>query len=486
MRQKLFIFIGLILVIGALIGINAVSYTQKDIKPDTELEPNRSTFNSGATGTRAFYDLLGETGKKITRWQEKPSVLLNNSANNPQTFVIIGRTRLEIDPAEVEQILTWVANGGKLVIIDRDPPKDLLSTTTNWSISNIESKDYAYEVDPYNQPAMVLKTDAGKPLQPTVFTKNVNAIQPSRFASSVKLEFFEPDPTTKIDGISVQATKNNGVKPTPTPFYSEDEDYDEPPPLKTPIQKGIPPKAISTPKNTYNEVNISSAPFVHIASKDKNLLVDFPYGAGQIVYLTDPYIITNAGISLVDNAQLAMNVVSSRDGLIAFDEYHQGYGISNPIFDYFEGTPFISIVSQLLLLAAVIFFTNSRRFARPLPVDEPNRLSKLEYISAMAQLQENTRAYDLAIENIYTEFRRSVARHFGVDNYTTSRKDLAALIAERTKYDRQDLENLMSQCENIIHGEPTNKREVLQLTSRLREIEEKLNLKRKRKEAFKK
>jgi hypothetical protein len=45
------------------------------------------------------------------------------------------------------------------------------------------------------------------------------------------------------------------------------------------------------------------------------------------------------------------------------------------------------------------------RFARALPANEPNRLFKLEYVSAMAELQRRTKVYDLAIENIYNEFR---------------------------------------------------------------------------------
>ena len=480
MRQKLFIFIGLILLVGLLIGINAVSYVQKDKIPDTEINPNRSTYNSGSTGTRAFYDLLNETGRKVTRWQEKPFALLNNSANAPQTFVIIGQTRLEIEKTEIDQILKWVSNGGKLVIIDREPSPGILETTANRLISIVPSKDFAYNVDPSNPSGMIGKELAGKPTQPTIFTRNVNAVQPSRFTSSVNIQPIDEKTQT------ITAANSNDD-------YNEDKPA--PPPVKSPVKRdsgsgnGTSPYPKSTPPMPKPKVEIydSTVPFVHISANDKNILVDFPYGAGQIVYLTDPYIVSNAGISLVDNAQLGLNIVSSRgDGLIAFDEYHQGYGLSSPLFDYFEGTPAIPIFLQLLLILGVIFYTISRRFARPLPDDEPNRLSKLEYISAMAQLQESTRAYDLAVENIYTEFRRSVTRHFGVDNFTTSRKDLSSLIAERTNFNRDDLENVMSQCENIIHGEPTNKREVLQLTSRLREIEEKLNLKRKRKEAFKK
>jgi seryl-tRNA synthetase len=113
-----------------------------------------------------------------------------------------------------------------------------------------------------------------------------------------------------------------------------------------------------------------------------------------------------------------------------------------------------------------------------LPDDEPNRLSKLEYVSAMAQLQGRTKAFDLAVENIYREFRRRVSRLFGIDNHTATRKDLAKKIAERLNRDANEIEEMMYQCEDIMHGEPAKKKEIVNLISRLREIEEALGLRR--------
>jgi hypothetical protein len=117
-----------------------------------------------------------------------------------------------------------------------------------------------------------------------------------------------------------------------------------------------------------------------------------------------------------------------------------------------------------------------------LPEDEPNRLSKLEYVAAMAELQQRTKAFDLAIENIYTDFRRRVARSFGVDNFTTKRDELARMIAERLPAeDFREIDELLRRCENIAQGEQTNKKEVLRLAGQLRELEEKLGLQRRKK-----
>jgi hypothetical protein len=68
-------------------------FCSKEKVPDSEANPNRSTYNFGATGTRAFYELLAETGRRPTRWLEPVSALLSDSKNKPSTFIVVGKTR---------------------------------------------------------------------------------------------------------------------------------------------------------------------------------------------------------------------------------------------------------------------------------------------------------------------------------------------------------------------------------------------------------
>jgi hypothetical protein len=289
---------------------------------------------------------------------------------------------------------------------------------------------------------MTDKTDAARPSQPTTFTTSVNAVQASRFAGEITFERSDETKTIHITG------------------------SDGPPPPAKVVGNFVPEPT-------------SDAPVVHMAGNQKNLLVDVPYGSGRIVYLADPYIVSNAGIGIVDNAQLAINLVAATQGTIAFDEYHQGYGANaNRLFQYFEGTPVIAIFVDCALLVGLIFISQSRRFARPLPEKEPDRLSKLEYVTAMAELQQRTKAFDLAMENIFTDFRRRVTRSLGIDNLTSTRREVAEGIAGRTGLDAFAVSQLILKCEAIIQGEPTNKSEVIELSSRLREIEEKLGIKR--------
>lgn len=422
-----------------LIGLNAASYTQKEKTLDTEFSPNRSTFNAGATGTQAFYTLLSETGRKVTRWQEPPAALLTAKANAPAVFVVTGALKREFTSPEVENLLRWVSEGGRLVLIDRAPPEGLVTTTANWQIS-FKSPEQAglAPVDPTNQKQMTGTTPAVKPVQPTILTQSVNAIQPSRFAASIDFQRYRDtaSPTNEAVEMVPLGTDNVG---SPSEF----------------------------------------APLVHFAAGDKNLVVEAPYGGGRIVYLSDPYVVSNGGISLVDNAQLAINMVAAGGRTVAFDEFHQGYGKDNNRFlQFFAGTPVIPIFFQAVILVGLVLFSQSRRFARPVPEPEPDRLSKLEYVAAMAELQGRTKAYDLAIENIYNEFRRRSARYFGLDNHTAKSSEIAAMIAERGGLDRSKVAETMHQCEEIIRGEPTNKKEVVRLADDLRTIEQKLGMTR--------
>ena len=99
----------------------------------------------------------------------------------------------------------------------------------------------------------------------------------------------------------------------------------------------------------------------------------------------------------------------------------------------------------------------------------------------MAELQQRARAFDLAIENIYTRMRRVLARHAGVD-YNSSRSEIASRIAARGRIDANRLETLMRECEEVINGRPCTWRESIDLVRRLREVERDLGLRMRQRE----
>ena len=476
MKQKFLIFLVLILLVLLLAGLNAATYVQKEKVPDTEFAPIRSTYNSGSTGTQAFYALLSETGRNVMRWQTSLETLPSETKNRPSVFVMIGPLRRDPTDEEVTKLMEWVASGGTLVLIDREPSAKLAVTTPPWSISVSPSvSPELYVVDAADQKQMTTGKAALKPVLPSSFARGVNGIQPSRFASSITL-------ARSVDQYELKTDDSFGAElPGPAP---DDPDADDQSAPGTDFGSSSLDSSADSDENSERSVESTEtsagfdAPLVHVSGSGLNLLVEAPSSAGRIIILSDPYIVSNNGINLVDNAQLAINLVTSRAGLIAFDEYHHGYGANNNrFFQYFEGTPVIAIFLQCALVVAFIFFSQSRRFARPIPESAPSRLSKLEYIAAMAELQQRTRAYDLAVENIYTDFRRRVSALVGLDS-TATRKELAHRIAERIRGDEREIEDLLFNCEDIIHGEPVDRRKTVSIIERLRDLEIKLGLKR--------
>lgn len=459
MRQRLGIIITIVLAIGVLVAINSLAYVSEDDQPDSELNPNRSSYHAGATGTRALYDFLNESGYQVMRWRETPDRLLGDSAQTVRTFVIIGSPKIHVDEEEAKSLLLWVARGGRLVIIDRRPDDSLLPPAGDWKITT-EFLDFpGFDADPANSAQMTENVKPVRPVLPTLLTRDVDSVMPSRYLSAIKF---------------LAVSKSGAGKPrptsTPTPDdESDDLDFDK---LVSPEESREQEHRALTAAN-----KISPAPVIHLQTPSSSaLLLDYVHGKGRIILLSDPFMVTNVGLGLKDNLQLAINLLASSDGLIAFDEFHQGRGAtSNEFVSYFAGTPVLAIGGQVILLILLIVWTRGRRFARPLPLPQVDRRSSLEFVASMAELQQRAHAYDLAIENIYARTRRVLARYAGM-NYNSPRAEIAARVALRSTMTAHQIETLMRQAEDAINGGQISERKTIHLVRRLRELEISLGL----------
>ncbi|MEZ5308935.1 MAG: DUF4350 domain-containing protein [Pyrinomonadaceae bacterium] len=540
MRERIILVGGVVLLVGLLVGLNALNYSQREKIPDSESNPDRSTFNTGPTGTRAFYDLALSLGMKVERWRTPVEELKTTKNNDISTFVVIGATRKDLEESETRELLDWVSKGGNLVLIDRDPNGFFLKTSAPWALSvvpafkekQIEDKLSLSGVDPANSTEMIGKEAAALPKLPSVYTKGINAIQPSRFASSLE-SFriwkpkekpapgdFAPGKGSGSDDVPVISKPAQGVPgdapvPPPPPVVVTEndsnantvgeEDYDD----GADNANSARPDAVSSSRNDgaisgpIDEVTREGteteksegdyesvadefqdgidyeklAPVVYYSNDNKKLAVEVAYDSGTIFFLTDPYIVSNGGIRHADNASFALTVIGKPWGRTVFDEYHQGYGKGdNQLLNYFSGTPVVPVMIQLFVFLGLLMYSKGRRFARPLPAPEPSRISNLEYIGAMAQLKKSTKAYDLAVENIFGDFLARVSRLLGIDGNKFSNTELADMVSHRTGRSREELERIFETCADIKHGSAAKKNKVLEAVSELRKIEKELGL----------
>ncbi|HJQ31560.1 MAG TPA: DUF4350 domain-containing protein [Pyrinomonadaceae bacterium] len=486
MKSRLLIFLSVIFLAVLLVALNAASYVRVEEEQETEFAPDRSTENSGGTGTRALFEYLRASGRDAVRWKQ-PMSALSSKDEAPSSLVLVGPPRHEVERREADAILRWVSEGGRLVLVDRNPTALLLPASGHWRVVAETVEFPGPDVHPDDVETMTRDVPLVVPAQPTALTRDVAEVTRSRFASRLHVHYSAEAPT-----------------PTPTPEDEEnpweEEDESEPPPAPkakttpTSAQSTPTPSAQSTPaqeKQTggaggtlhvvvADEEPDANAPVVHVwdgRAGEGALLVDYAYGRGRVVVLSDPYVVSNAGLNRADNLFLATNVVTGgRRGRVAFDEFHQGYGqTQNQFFAYFRGTPILWMFAQGALVALALVWTRGRRFARAVPVPEADRRSKLEFVASMAELQQRARAYDLAVENIYQRTRRALARYGGLPA-AAPRQQIAERVAARSGRDAAKLEALLRECEDAIAGQPLSARRALALVRELRELERDLGV----------
>jgi hypothetical protein len=454
MRRYLGIIIASLIVIGVLIALSAAGNIELDRPAESEMQPIRSSYSTGATGTRAFYQLLEESGRPVARWRE--SYLSLGEKAGDELIIAVGpfQFNMPLPLDEVEALQDFIASGGNALIISRSPGWQFGGPIIH-SIS-IDSRITAKN-PPWNAaPEMLVDSRSDELIvQPTELTKNLNKLALSQLAA--RMTFKSPE---KVPAPTPQAKRESSA----TDSIPDD--------VRRKIEMIV--KARVKP----------TAPVIHLGDSDGAVLADFKYGDGRVVFLSDPFVIANNGIARGSNLRLALNLIDSlgagRDGAarrIYFDEYHHGYrGENNPLVNYFRGTPMAWLLLHGLLLSLLIVYTYGRRFARPLPLAQADRHSPLEFVSSMANLQQVAKARDLAIENIFPRFKAQLCRRLGLSSRAQPEEIIAGVRRLRLPVSEIELRHALSESELILIGEEVDDAHLMKTIARMRQIMRQLKL----------
>lgn len=432
----------IIIVIAALIGLSAAGNIEFDHPLDNEFEPNRSTYNSGQTGTRAIYQLLEESGTPVARWRRHYSSLFAEAKDS--ILVIIGPflSGQKISDEEAIALRAWISTGGRALIISRSPIEQFGDPAIRVKPPvNLPARDATPEQFIYEQSDRLI-------MQPTELTRKVRGLALSDFAS--RMSFHHSDGTDKTN-------KTDGT--------------DEAGSAEAPADPGI-----IIVKDEYDVDSLASlsAPVIHLGDKDGAALADFRYGEGRVIFLSDPFVVANNGIARGGNLTLALNILRSMgasERRILFDEFHHGYhDEGNPLINYFRGTPMPWLLLQGICLSLLIIYTYGRRFARPLPLPQIDRHSPLEFVGSMANLQQAAQARELALENIYPRFKGRLCRRLGLSSRASMDEIIASARRRRFPISEIELRQTLSDAEMTLAGEPIDDARLLTLVSRMRRI----------------
>ncbi|MEJ7710533.1 MAG: DUF4350 domain-containing protein [Pyrinomonadaceae bacterium] len=87
---------------------------------DSELNPDRSSYHEGSTGTKGLYEFLQESDYRAVRWRKSLVALMDTGASRPQVLLIVGPIKIPLEQKESAALASWVAEGGRFVVVDRE------------------------------------------------------------------------------------------------------------------------------------------------------------------------------------------------------------------------------------------------------------------------------------------------------------------------------------------------------------------------------
>ena len=206
---------------------------------------------------------------------------------------------------------------------------------------------------------------------------------------------------------------------------------------------------------------------------DQILVVKYPYGRGEVLWLGGATPLTNAGLKEPGNLEFLLASLGDTNRPILWDEYIHGY--RETLGTSIAHSPVKWLVLQLALLGLAVMATFSRRSG---PVCAPAsvvRLSPLEFVQTLGGLYENAGTASVAVDISYQRFRYWLTRRLGVA-YNTSVSDLEAAARDRFLAKDEHFSAILRRCESAKADPYLQEPEALHLVQELDQYASRWNL----------
>jgi hypothetical protein len=163
--------------------------------------------------------------------------------------------------------------------------------------------------------------------------------------------------------------------------------------------------------------------------REQTVVVRYPHGHGDAIWLASATPFTNAGIKESGNLEFLLAAIGDKQQTrVLFDEYVHGYGDS--------GTPekshplMIALVAQSAVLGLAALLTFSRRSGPIRPMPAETRLAPLEFVETLGGLYQQAHAASVAVDVYYQRFQYWMIRRLGIGKNATP-EDLDRAVRER-------------------------------------------------------
>ncbi len=148
------------------------------------------------------------------------------------------------------------------------------------------------------------------------------------------------------------------------------------------------------------------------------VVVRYPHGQGDAIWLASATPFTNAGIKESGNLEFLLAAIGDKQQTrVLFYEYVHGYGDSeapeksHPLM--------IALVAQSAVLALAALLTFSRRSGPIRPMPAESRLAPLEFVETLGGLYQQAHAASVAVDVYYQRFQYWITRRLGITKNAT-------------------------------------------------------------------
>lgn len=203
------------------------------------------------------------------------------------------------------------------------------------------------------------------------------------------------------------------------------------------------------------------------------LVVKYPYGRGEILWLGGATPLTNAGLKEPGNLEFLLASLGDSKRPILWDEYIHGYRESLGMSIAHSPAKWLGL--QLALLALAVLVTFSRRSGPISPPVSDVRLSPLEFAQTLGGLYENAGTASVAVDISYQRFRYWLTRRLGVA-YNTPVSDLERAVRDRFAVKDEHFGAILRRCESAKADPYLHEPEALHLVQELDEFASRWNL----------
>lgn len=207
---------------------------------------------------------------------------------------------------------------------------------------------------------------------------------------------------------------------------------------------------------------------------DKQMVVKYKSGKGEIIWWASATPLTNAGLKEPGNLEFFLACIGSEPQTrILWDEYFHGYRHS--LTASIQSSPVKWIFLQFALFTFAILLTYSRRSG---PISIPareSRLSPLEFVRTLGALYKQANAASIVVDISYHRFRYWLTRRLGMASNAPV-DELERAVSERGNFQDADFTATLRACESAPYDYTLKPRAALQLVRSLDDYAAKLKL----------